>query len=404
MPERIVNAGEQEKNPDYKELNRRFSVSAEYLQRLDEFAGHLRVDDQTGKLKYEKPNLGEIEDPFVREYQDNFGELLNEFRDKHKERVSKFYSELGSDPLCLDKQVVAGLIIVTYDSRRGVPEALKNYAYDKSDEGRASHKYAVSNPNEAFLGLACIDTNPDKRQRDSVDPTTSAIHEARHYMRSVSDYLIGRDKKIAMKSAYRNGRVTALYGEGKDRLNTIDAFSEDAEIYSKLLKREFNPALDIFRLQRQQAYLDELHSSFLQEKNAWFDVNQKVYSSYESGKHWEIVGNHPADIQATKELVALIQGFYILKCQMHDTLPPQVKNQMKKPEQEFWDKVPKYFSRAGSLIGVARTCVQARDLMKELWEEIKSTNPEITNSPIFNENLVNFEKSWGVENIRKILV
>jgi hypothetical protein len=374
---------------EMRELNEKLKPAAEYLERLDRYAEAIEVDPDTGKIKYEKPKLEDVKDEQVRKYKENFEQLLRDFKDRNKAYMEK----LRNDPAILDVQEIAGAIVATYDSSKKLPST-------EGAEHMNDSRGNLSTASEKYLGLALVDINKASRT-DGVSVETSATHELNHYMLSVSDYLISKDENIDMQSAYRKGRPTALYGFGKDRIPSAQAVLNDRDKYSVVLGREFDPQNDPLRIERQLNYLDEVHSSFLQGKEDWFDAQGNVYALGRKGKHWELVGDHPDDIEATKNMLGYMQGFYTLdKIKEGWGKRDGLGEGQKKFLQEYDDE----FRKIGSLIGTARTVKQAETLVAQEWKSFMEKNPKIASHPDFQAMMDGWEKGAGVENLRSILL
>src|SRR3989344_1747242 len=347
-----------------RELNEKIKVAAEYLNRLDQYAEFAQVDPETGAITYEKPKLEEISDDKVKE--------------------------------------VAGAIVATYDSSKGVPKILKGEVLS-GDNDKSRGKLGTASEN--YLGLAVVDLDPERRKKDNVSPTVSAVHELNHYMLSVSDYLMSQDESLHMLSAYRKGRTTTLYGEGKDRVTTQQAFWNDKEKYAKMLGRDFDLRIEMPRVETQLSYLDELHSSFLQRKVNWFNAQENVYSTKGEGKHWELVGDHPDDIDASKKLLGYLQGFYTLD-KIREAYNQRLSSGLPVGEGQkiFMQECADEFRRVGSLIGAARTIQQTETLVAEAWKTFIDKHSRVATSAEFTGMLDQWEKGAGVENLRSIIL
>lgn len=379
---------------ELEDLNEGIKIAAQYLNRLDKYAEFVNIDPETGFIEYNKPRLDDISDDRVKGYQQSFTGLLKTF----SERNRLYMQQLQSDPHILDIQDIAGAIVVTYDSSKGIP----NIGMNIQDNAREM-MYGASSE---YLGLAIIDINPAKRQ-DGVTPTTSAIHELQHHSLLVSDYLISQDEALGMQSAYRNGRKTSLYGSDANRLTTKQAFLYDADQYSKLLGREFDEQVDLLRIEGQLSYLEELHSSYLQRKANWFHAQKDVYSTKykDGGKHWELVGDHPDDIASSKRLLGYLQGFYTLdKIKQTYIRRLEAGQPIGEGQKKFINECDDEFRKVGSLIGAARTIKQAEFLVSEAWQSFIDNNPKLTSSPEFQSILSQWENGSGVENLRDILL
>jgi hypothetical protein len=375
-----------------KELHENIKIAAQYLNRLDEYAEFVQIHPETGAIIYDKPILDDITDERVKGYQQNFTELLRTFL----ERNQLYIQQLQSDPHILDIKEIAGAIMVTYDSSKGIP----NIGMGISDNARGIIYPASSE----YLGLAIIDINASKRQ-DGVSPTISAIHELQHHTLAISDYLISQDESLGMQSTYRDGRTAELYGLDSDTMTTEQALLHDSEKYSELLGREFDAQVELPRIQDQLSYLEELHSSYLQRKVNWFHAQENVYSTKGKGKHWELVGDHPDDIASSKRLLGYLQGFYTLDIVKQMYMRALESGQpIGEGQKKFINECDDAFREAGSLIGAARTIQQAEFLVSEAWQSFIDNNPKLTSSPEFNSILAQWENGSGIENLRDIIL
>jgi len=380
-----------------KELNEKIKVAAEYLNRLNQYAEFVQVDSKTGIITYEKPELEEINDDKVKEYQKQFTELLKLFSERNK----TYMEELLNDPLVLDVKEIAGAIVATFDSSQGTPTIFKG---ELIEGNRDNTRGKIGTASEKYLGLAIIDINKEKR-KDGTSTTISTVHELEHYLLSVSDYLMSQDQSLDMQSTYRKGRTTALYGSSPDRITTQQAFLHDKEQYSKLLGRGFVLQAELPRIEAQLSYLDELHSSYLQRKENWFNAQENVYSTRGKGKHWELVGDHPDDIDASKKLLGYLQGFYTLD-KIRETYEQRLNSgqPVGEGQKKFMQECADEFRRVGSLIGVARTIRQAEIFVAEAWENFIGKHPRVVASTEFIDMLDQWEKGSGVENLRNIIL
>ena len=386
------------KTNEEHELGEKIKIAAQYLNRLDHYVESVQINPDSGEIVYEKPKFEELTDENVKKYQNKFTKLKKTFADKNK----TYRNILRNDPNILDVKEIAGTIIATYDSSKGIPLALKEEMMIErsTDDARG----VCGTTSEKYLGLAIIDINKEKR-KDGVSPTISAIHELHHYTLSISDYLISQDETLNMQSAYRKGRVVALYGSQKERVTTNQAFLNDKEHYSKLLGRTFDLYTELVCVEAQLSYLDELHSSFLQRKENWFNAQENVYSTKGEGKHWELVGNHPKDIEASKRLLGYLQGFYTLD-KIRESWQQQLNNgqQLGPGQKKFLITYIEEFRKIGSLIGAARTIKQAEMLIAEAWNDFTHRNQKLITTKEFSEMLDQWEKGAGVENLRTIIM
>jgi len=263
--------------------------------------------------------------------------------------------------------------------------------------------HIVPLPEQGFIP---VDTNKQKRQ-DNINPTTTATHELHHHALAVSDYLTTKDSNLILQSGYRKGRTTALFGSGSGRIPTEQAFLNDKGKYTKMLGRETDAQTfrtqELPRIQSQLSYLDELHSSFLQKKENWFNAQENVYSIKGKGKHWELVGDHPEDVQASKNTLGYLQGFYsleLLRSAWEQRL--QSGQPVGEGQKKFIAEFSNEFRKVGSLIGAARTIKQAESLIAEEWGQFRTSNQRLFTSPELNAILNGWQNGSGVENLNKI--
>ena len=382
-----------------RELKERISVAAEYLSRLDTFAESITIDSATGIINYTKPDLGETQNADVKEHQKNFTELIQQFNDKNEQYLKK----LKTAPGIIDAQVVMGAIVATYDSSKKVPDIFQG----KVSSNRGEYHEASVEPGESYLGFIPVDINKQKRQ-DNIEPTTTAVHELHHHALAVSDYLTTKDPNLNLQSGYRKGRTTALFGSGSGRIPTEQAFINDRDKYSKMLGRESDPqtfrAQELPRIQSQLSYLDELHSSYLQKKDNWFNAQENVYSTKGKGKHWELVGDHPEDIQASKNVLGYIQGFYSLEL-LRSAWEQRINSgqPVGEGQKRFIAEFSNEFRKVGSLLGAARTIKQAESLVADEWSKFRVNNQRLFTSPELTAILNGWQNGSGVENLDRIL-
>lgn len=377
-----------------KELNERTKIAAEFLSGLDQAVEAVKVDPDTGKISYE-PQEHTFPNGEVAWYAQTYKRTVGEYQERHQ----TFIDDLRTNPQVIDTQIIAGAIVVTYDSSKGpvsIPLGDETHVSSASDiDGdRGSYK----NANDHALGIALIDINKSMRT-DNVSPTVTAVHELHHHALAVSDYLMSLDPKINMASAVRKIGNSALFGKGiKEPARTgmiaKETIKRDTQEYTALLGREYSDA-DKYNVEDQLRYLDELHSSYLQRKPNWFSAQHDVYTTRGKGKHWEVVGNNEGDQNATRDMLGYLQAAYLvdtavmgnIKQQLEnspDKLPPHVK-----PMVEEWEQT---YAKIGALIGTSRTVRQADALVIEAWNQFKNKHESF-----FEKNRSAFEqiiKPW----------
>lgn len=391
---------EQQEQRAYDEVIR---MAGSYAEKLDHMAEDVEVDPVSGKISSNSTNsFKEPTDYFGARLHKATESILNKFANP-----TELYAEqLRNVPGVLDAQIVFGAIVMTYNSALSTApitlpsgKIIRPNSDPKSDRG--NHERASS----SYTDLVSIDINPAKRENDGVTPTTSAVHELHHFTRTLSDAAMHKTEVLGMKS-HLNGsnERMVLIGPEAVRLPTDFLYEQDAEAYGILLNRIFEPKVDTVRIQDQRAYLNELHSSFLQKKENWFVAPNTVYSTRKKGKHWEIVGDHPDDIESTKRLLGFLQGLYSLDYIYQQANDRKIAGDHIGPIQEILLKeFPGIYSRCGSLIGVARVVQQAERLVSAEWNEIRIKFADLLGHEKFKVWLDNWEKGQGVDGIRQIL-
>lgn len=389
------------------ELDEKIRNSAHFLERLDAMADNIAIDSSSGAITIKDINLPkEIGENPTQQYEKTFRTSIKQFEGKNQQHLTL----LKSDSAVLDAKIFMGAIVVTFDSSKKVPQLLG----EETDCPRGWHKDAKINlDGTGFFGLVAVDLNLEKRKIDRVEPSVSATHELRHHARSINDYLLAKNNTLGMQTTFRNGRNQALFGNEQNNLPTDTWYFEDRKQYALLLEREFDAKIDPGNIKLQLSYLDELHSSFLQRKENWFHAASKVYSNRAEGKHWEIVGNSLDDQQATKRLLAYLQGMYLVD-QYRQLLQQKVdqKLQIGESQKLFIENAPKTFLKVGSLIGTARTVKQAEHLIKEEWQNLVEKYPRLFEKDgWFDQTINNWETNYqsgqppaGVENMRNVLL
>lgn len=385
-----------ETGKEKSEIDNRVKVAAKYLERLDNYAEFVNVNPATGAIEYIKPQLPDITDPEVLDYQKNFTNLIRNFDARNK----VYQQILTQTEGVLDVKNIMGALVVTYDSSIAVPN-IQDLFLNKEEDPRGQ----FSDTTEKYLGVVVVDLNQPKRA-DGVTPTTSTAHELRHFSLSMTDYLLTQDQALNIQSAYRKGRSTALFGASKDRILTNQAFLNDSSIYSQLLGREFDLNIDLPNVKKQLNYLDELHSSYLQRKPGWFNAQENVYALGNKGKHWELVGGNPQDIEASKNLLGYLQGFYSLDLIRRNWKGKLATdpNSLGDGQKQFIGDTEKVYLEIGSIVGVARTIDQAQRLVQQKWIEFISKYPKILTTPEFGKLMKDWEKGAGMEGLRQKLL
>ncbi len=347
---------------------------ADLLSVLDQGVENVVIDPQTGKISRTAQSGAPLNSS-------EYVALRNEYDPKTKAKIEEI-KRTGSG--FLDISAIAGAIVITYDSSKA---PLKAGLIETKPSGERGAHYVAR---EGVLGTVIIDLNSQNRSA-LTPPTVTAIHELQHHNLSVTDYLLGQDPKIKMHTGVRSVTSSELFGKNFSDHPSAghhiakQAFELDKDQYSVLAERPF-VGDDYGDMMAQQAYLDELHSSFLQKKPEWFLANQKIYAGYASGKAWEIVGKFPDDQLSTKKVQAITQAVYIvetyampsLKSKALEGNPPMDLVQLLRE----W---PNFFRKIGALIGTSRTVKQAERLIRDEWKTFKSSHQDF-----FNKNQAAF--------------
>ena len=386
---------EQEARERYDERAR---VCSLYLERMNDFARNIQVNPDTGQIDFLSTTPPQDNRPEIIESRSRFQELINRFETKN----IKFAQNLLNDHNVLDVKIALGAIIVTFDSQKGLPSVFDNPSVAKSSP-RGWHE----KPSDDYLGLVVIDINKSLREKEQISPTVTAIHEMQHNNKMIADYLSATDPVSPIKSSIKSGGGAIL---SDPNYSSTSAIYQDKDSYSVLLERTFTDK-DIFSIQLQQCYLDELHSSFMQRKNEWFNASGSVYSGAGSGKHWEIVGSNPADVEATKQLLAYIQGFYIIEGYAK-AVQKAIENgaQAGPITLKFVSEASRYFDEAGALIGSSHCVCQAERLVAQKWHQFKTEFRRLFNTGIIDQQISPWEVktpeglSAGVSNLKHILL
>ncbi len=367
------------------ELDVHVKHAAEYLARLDKQAEQIEIDSVSGEIleivPYPTPSL----EPHLSDYEKRYTQL----RQKFEAQSTACVTELKQTPGVLDAKLVMGAVVVTYDSSKQTPVDLP-YAEFISATDSSRGRYGRAS--KSALGVVIVDLNPNKRA-DNIPPTVSTVHELQHHALAMSDYLLTTDPTLPLASAYRSGRNEALFGDQHIQMSD-DLFEQDFPQYEKVMGRSLIRG-DVNNIRDQLAYLDELHSSFMQKKPNWFSAAEDVYSSssLQKKKHWELVGNSTSDIESSKRLLKYTQGLY------HMTRVRDVwaKRTDLGPEQTaFMANIDVLFNQAGSYIGTARSVQQAERLVGDVWESLKTQFPHTLEMPELTESFLIGEATGAV--------
>lgn len=396
----VLDAPEVEKPFEQAELDKEVRQSALFMERLDRLVESIEVaSDGKITLPVMPSNIESTGADVKLEAVGN--DIINRY-----EQLARGYAEfLRGQPGVLDAQTLLGAVVITFDSSKSqapILDAQGNEVAvpDPKEKARGRHKGSTRN----YLGLITVDLNPSKRSSDGVVPTISAIHELHHHTLMISDAAMQGAGSMGMHSHMVSGSVREKLLPNERHLPTDVLFSQDAPAYQELLGREFIARKDVDRIRDQRDYLDELYASFLQRKESWFSTRRNVYRKGAEGKHWELVGDHPEDIEATKRLLGYMQGFYSL-----ETLRIQFDAAAKKGgilspiQQKLVDEFADTYRKCGSLIGTSRVVIQSERLIGEQWRDCRVNYAKIVETPDFNDWMVVWEKGHGVNGLRDLL-
>lgn len=366
-PQDAANAKKKElKLPDLERLDQRIKVAAQTLTELDKYAENISVDEQGNiQLAGDEEIASQVSDAT---YKSHLEELLARFKDSNE----LYYQIIKRDQNVIDAKIIGGAIVVTFDSSKGRPGRLHQDARGFIDQASSFEARGENDgiQRHYFLAVIGIDLNPERR-KDGIPPTVTVQHEFRHHNVGITDFLMSQDEELGMQSTNRGGRKAALFGDHPGRITTDQAFANDLPIYEILAGRKLDLRQDQLWLENQQYYLDELHPSFLQRKENWFHAGEVVYGAHGKGKHWELVGKNPEDIEASKILFGYLQVFWMLNS------VKEVMAQAENPgadQQWLLKEIPELFYRVGGKIGTARTIQQAARLVAEEWQNFTSTD------------------------------
>jgi len=353
-----------------------------YLFRLDQEAMQLAIDPVTGTITRNGTPLPPPTDPEQIAYEQRFTEL----KQKYGTRTADSIARLKATPGVLDVAEAMGAIVVTFDSSKSTPTPPGDLgiAFLTSPNDRAGY----SKSSEHFLGLVEVDINKGKRT-DNVLPTVSVTHELQHHALAMTDYLLTTDPTLPMASGYRKGRNESLFGD-QHIVTSDDLFVRDLPHYQAAMDRPLGPA-DVRDIRLQLAYLDELHSSFLQKKPNWFNARNNVYAeNNRDKKHWELVGGNPADIEASKRLFEYSQGLYAMA-----SLGAQwrQKGGLTPEQTAFVSQFDAVYHIAGAYIGAGRSVLQVERFVAGLWDSLKKQFPETFTNPVTTEHFRKVEKA-----------
>lgn len=358
-------------------IERRIHLYAGVLAKFDTLAEIINVDiDGTITSSKEKVQ-------FQTASGQAHGEKFDRLMEEGLTEAEKTIQQLKKQPGIIDCVTAFGAVLVTFDSSKtGFPPVLQRIigTTSRGATTRGFYKTYEAPP----LGLIGIDINQKKRA-DGVSASTSLTHELRHHLRSLSDILLANDITTPFVSApiRHDHQKYAEEKQGRKFRADFERLTADQANYEAILGRKLPSPSDARALHRQtenisaqRSYLDELHSSFLQKKSEWFARDGRVYSNRSEGKHHELVGDEPADIEAAKRLSCYLSGFYAAE-QMHQVLRRETPEKRDiilatKPKggAEFFRNFEQHFTLVGAHFGVARAVVQAEKFAREGWQHL----------------------------------
>jgi hypothetical protein len=307
--------------------------------------------------------------------------LLHPLLDIVKEKVpdaQRAVDEYRGFHHVIDAAYMLGALVVIYDSSVGIPSVVESYGVGKISRGRYAE---MAHP---ALGFVSVDICADRR-KDGVLPTITLVHEFHHHVRAMIDMALALDPKMPMSTgSFRQSHIGIVEEKvGVLHRSNWDRVHADRSVYEVLLGRDLPFSGDTWALyaetdniRKQRAYLDELHSSYLQGKQEWFLAGTQVYSFEGKGRYDQIVGNSFADQEAAHDLLSYVQGIYFAKSMyaagavLSDADREKVFTS--RPEaREFYESFPGVFVRIGACIGVSRTIAQATRLVGEEWRALQ---------------------------------
>ncbi|KKW30188.1 MAG: hypothetical protein UY72_C0019G0005 [Candidatus Uhrbacteria bacterium GW2011_GWD2_52_7] len=362
-----------------RELRERLDERARFyggmLAKLDRLAQTLEVQPD-GTIVKPRQDLGFNDDEKSAFRLIQHGMVLS------RSELARRVAEIKKDRLVKGADFVFGATVITFDSSEGVPVVIpQSFIFEEGTRGEYSQLAGSS------LGAIGVDLNKALRG-DRVSATTSLIHELHHHVRAVIDIAIAIDSKTDMDSSTRSAEhqgVVDAITKRKYR-NYWERVEHDRDAYEALLNRDIPtmkdfPAFDAVTrdIKAQRAYLDELHSSYLQKKPSWFSAPAKVYSSEGKGLHHELVGTHPDDIAAAKNLFVFMQGMWtadLLHKRLQAATPERMLELTREYPgmQQFLDTFDETFVHVGALIGVSRTVLQAERLVADVWRDLRTND------------------------------
>lgn len=373
----------QTKEKSIELLDEQMKKYAEVLENLDTSAFQLRIN--------EKGSIENIPTSLRPASENNIWKNIERLIQARSHQAEQQLILMKQTPGVLDAHLLNGAVIVTIDSSQQIPDCIDT----KSSEPGTFHRGGIRTQDaHGSITFIWIDINPEKRKHDEVSSTTSLIHEVHHHNYALVNMALALDADRRFRTGcsdffqaqlVHHIRTGEREREPRNQIDVLDEeemdFLNDHDLFSTLLMKEipFDPKeSSFFHAQRdrqyQAAYLNELHSSFLQKKQQWFFWNEKVYSSRKAGFHHELVGDDFRDIDAVKNLFCYLQALYACDViwKNIDEHSEDQKSRLGPFSKSLYLEFPNIYSKAGALIGASRTVRQAEKFVKGLWESLKS--------------------------------
>lgn len=370
-------------------IDRSIESHAHYLARLDQAVRAFSVTP-TGAVTQDqaravmRPHTQE-EKVFVAPLQ----ALITERQPALEAKVQEVRRQLG----VTDAQAILGALVVVYNSAIGEPAIFDTLDMPASEPGTRGFYTAQRH---GLLGVVAVDTNPAFRKKDGVSAGTSLVHELHHHLCALGQLTQSLDPRLGLATAsgHTNHRALVETVKNKPYQSSLDRMIADREALEAIGFTGVAPTYDRSMQQKsgelydQLAYLDELHSSFLQQKLAWFSPNAALYSSRRKGTHQNLAGTETSARLAAQDLVCLLQGMLALATlhkNMRERTPEERAGLFAKSAsaQKFYENFLQEYDEFGAIIGSARTVAQAQRLCLKRWQELLQEDFPRKNLPAF---------------------
>ncbi len=390
----FVISREADRKKEFSEMiDSKFKFYGEILAQLDEYVSLYRINEHgkivkpTSVIEIEKGKKSVAMKPLVR------------IMDDREKKLEQFVADARREKGVIDVVSSLSALIITYDSSVYIPKIVENEGVLSEDGIRGFY----SATDEHSLGLIAIDLNKRLRKDDGVLPSTSLIHELQHHTRALIDIALAFGDTATATASRRSAHKNLVEKiKGTSFRSNWDRLLDDKLIYEAILGRAVSQKGDLGELQRtsdditaQRAYLDELHSSYLQKKSSWFVADGRVYSTEKKGQHHELVGRNPDDIASAKNLLCFLQGMYCAQ-QLHAnmlTAPRERRENAFRTTlgfKELYVDFSSTFVKFGALLGISRAVQQAQRFAEDEWKKLMK-------NPFFQQQigryLENFE-TW----------